>query len=136
MIANFKKKYNQIWERVEKLLKVNFNSEPIYHDNDKYIKTKIKIYSGSVKTNFQDKKMLKEKVPCKSLSMIMLHSVVKANEKYFPQTLLEECKYEPKKIKMENFIDDDLEKSSSDESDNEDDNDETESDNGNGEFNE
>ena len=36
----FLKKYNQIWKRVEKLLKVNFNSEPIYHNNDKYIKAK------------------------------------------------------------------------------------------------
>ena len=33
-------------------------------------------------------------------------------------TLLEECKYEPKKIKMKNIIYDDLEKGSSDESDN------------------
>ena len=49
---------------------------------------------------------------------------------------MEECKYEPKKIKMENLIDDDLEKSSSDESDNEDDNDEMESDNDNDESNE
>ena len=39
---------------------------------------------------------------------------VKLKKKYYPQTLLEECKYEPKKIKMENLIDDDLEKSSSD----------------------
>ena len=38
---------------------------------------------------------------------------------------MEECKNEPKKIKMENLIDDDLEKSSSDESDSEDDNDST-----------
>ena len=122
------KKYNQIWKKVEKLLKINFNSEPIYGDNDKYIKTKIKIYGGSVNTNFQGKKMPKEKAPCKSLSIIMLDSVVKAKKKYYPQTLLEECKYELKKIKMENLIDDDLEKSSSDESDN-DSNDETESDN-------
>ena len=57
----------------------------------------------------------------------MLDSVAKAKKKYYPQTLLEECKYEPKKIKMENLIDDDLEKSSSDESDN-DSNDEIESD--------
>ena len=49
---------------------------------------------------------------------------------------LEECKYEPKKIKMENLIDDDLEKSSPNESDNEDDNHETESDNDNYESNE
>ena len=49
----------------------------------------------------------------------MLDSVVKVKNKYYPQTLLEECKYEPKKIKMENLIDDDLEKSSSDEYDSE-----------------
>ena len=134
--SKFLKEYNQIWKKVEKLLKINFNSEPIYGDNDKYIKTKIKIYGGSVNTNFQGKKMSKEKAPCKSLSIIMLDSVVKAKKKYYPQTLLEECKYEPKKIKMKYLIDDDLEKSSSDESDNEDDNDEMESDNDNDESNE
>ena len=58
----------------------------------------------------------------------MLDSVIKAKKKYYPQTLLEECKYEQEKIKMENLIDDDLEKSLSDESDN-DFNYETESDN-------
>ena len=72
--------------------------------------------------------MPKEKAPCKSLSIIMLDAVIKVKRKHYPQTHLEECKYEPKKIKMENLIDDDLEKSSSDESDN-DSNDETESDN-------
>ena len=110
------KKYNQIWNRVEKLLKIEFGSEPAYHDNDKYIKTKIKIYAGSMITNFQSKKMPKEKVTCKCLSIIMLDSVIKAKKKYYPQTLLEECKYEQEKIKMENLIDDDLEKSLSDES--------------------
>ena len=41
----------------------------------------------------------KEKAPCKSLSIIMLDSVVKAKKKYYPQTYLQECKYEPKKDK-------------------------------------
>ena len=125
------KKYNQIWKRVEKLLKIEFDSEPVYGDNDKYIKTKIKIYAGSMITNFQSKKMPKEKAPCKCLSIIMLDSVIKAKKKYYPQTLLEECKYEQEKIKMENLIDDDLEKSLSDKSGSEydnDSNDETESD--------
>ena len=71
--------------------------------------------------------MSKEKAPCKCLSIIMLDSVIKAKKKYYPQTLLEECKYEQEKIKMENLIDDDLEKSLSDESDN-DSNDEIKSD--------
>ena len=44
----------------------------------------------------------------------MLDSVIKANKKYYPQTLLEECKNIQEKIKIENHIDDDLEKSQSD----------------------
>ena len=49
----------------------------------------------------------------------MLDSVIRVNKKYYPQTLLEECKYIIKKNKMENPIDDDLDLSSSDsESDN------------------
>ena len=104
------KKYNQIWKRVEKLLKIEFDSEPVYGDNDKYIKTKIKIYAGSVIKNFQDKKMPKEKVPCKCLSIIMLDSVIEAKKKYYPETLFEECKYEQEKTKIENLINDDIAK--------------------------
>ena len=125
----FLKNYNKIWEKVEKLLKINFESKPVYGDDDKYIKTKIKIYAGSMITNFHNKKMPKEKAPCKCLSIIMLDSVIKANKKYYPQTLLEECKYIQEKIKTENYIDDDLEKSESDS----DSNDETESDSDNDE---
>ena len=119
----FLTKYNQIWKKVEKLLKIEFNSERVYVDNDKYIKTKIKIYNSSIITNFQNEKMPKEKTPCKCLSIIMLDSVIKAKKKYYPQTLSEECKYEQEKIKLENLTDDDLEKNSSDESDSESDND-------------
>ena len=54
----------------------------------------------------------------------MLSSVIRVSNKYFPQTLIEECKYEIKKTKMENLINDDLDLSSSDdETDNESDND-------------
>ena len=65
--------------------------------------------------------MPKEKAPCKCLSIIMLDSVIKANKKYYPQALLEECKYVQEKMKIENLISDDLEKSQSDESDNDND---------------
>ena len=121
------KKYNQKWKKVERLLKIEFDGKPVYDDDDKYIKTKV-IYAGSMNTNFQDKKMPKEKAPCQCLSIIMLHSIIKAKNKYCPQTLLEECKYEQERIKMENFTYN-LEKSESDESDSE-----TESDIDNGEY--
>ena len=68
--------------------------------NDEYIKTKIKIYKDKVNTNFQGKKVPKENPSYKCLSLIMLDSVIKASKKYYPQTLLEVCKYEAKKTKM------------------------------------
>ena len=52
----------------------------------------------------------------------MLDSVIRANKKHYPQALLEEYKYEIKKNKMENLINDDLDLSSSVESDSESDN--------------
>ena len=98
----------------------------------KNIKTEIKIYAGSMITNFYNKKIPKEKAPCKCLSMIMLDSVIKANKKYYPQTFLEECKYVQEQKKTENYIDEDLEKSESDCHSN----DETESDIDNDEYDE
>ena len=52
----------------------------------------------------------------------MSDSVIKVNKKYYPQTLLEDCKYEIKMNKMENLVNDYLDPSSSRESDNEFDN--------------
>ena len=49
----------------------------------------------------------------------MLDSVIKVNKNYYPETLLEECKYEIKKNKMGNLINDDFDSSFSDESDGE-----------------
>ena len=86
-------------EKSWKLLKIEFDSKPVYGDDNKYIKAKIKIYAGGVITNFQGKKMPIEKAPSKYLSIIMLNSVIKANKKYYPQTRLEECKYEHERIK-------------------------------------
>ena len=77
-------------------------------------------------TNIQGEKVPKEKAPCKSLSIILIDSVIKAKKKCYPQTLLEECKYEQEKIKIDNLNDDNLGKSESDEFDSDS---ETESDN-------
>ena len=69
-------------------MKINFESKPVYGDDDKYIKTKIKTNSDSIITNFHNEKMPKEKAPCKCLSVIMIDSVIAANKKYYPQTFL------------------------------------------------
>ena len=57
----FLKNYVKIWGKIEKLMKINFESKPVYGDHDKYVKTKIKIYADSIITNFHNKKLQKEK---------------------------------------------------------------------------
>ena len=85
-------------------MNIELDSELAYGDNDKYIKAKIKSYGGKVNTNFQSKKIPKENALYKCLSLIMLDSVTGVSKKSYPQILLEECKYEIKKTKMENLI--------------------------------
>ena len=101
------KKYNKIQEKIGSLINIEFDSQPVFGDNDKYIKAKIKLYGDKVNKNFQSKKMLKENVSYKCLSLIMLDSAIKVNQNYYPKTLLEECKYEIKKNKIVNLTDED-----------------------------
>ena len=68
----FLKNYTKIWEKIEGLMRINFESKPVYGDHEKYIKTKIKIYAGSIIRSFHNKKMPKEKAPYKCLSIIMI----------------------------------------------------------------
>ena len=64
--------------------------------------------------------MRKENTSCIRLWLIMLEFLIKVNKKYYPQTLLDECKYEIKENKIIESINDGLNSSSSDnESDNE-----------------
>ena len=94
-------------------MNVEFGSEVVYGDNDKYIKTKIKLYGDKVNINFQGKKVTKENALFKCLSLIILDSAIKVNKKYYSQKLLEKCQYKIKKNKMENFINDHSDLSSS-----------------------
>ena len=65
------KNYNKIWGKIEKWMRIDFESKPVYGEDDKYMKTKIKIYADSIVTNFHNKKITKEKSPCKCLSIII-----------------------------------------------------------------
>ena len=51
------------------------------------------MYEDGVNTNLQGKKVPKENVSYKCLSLIMLGSVIRVNKKYYPQTLSEQCKF-------------------------------------------
>ena len=51
------KKYAKIWEKISNLMNIEIDSEPLYGANDKYIKTKIKMYEDRMNTNSQGKKV-------------------------------------------------------------------------------
>ena len=51
-----------MWKKVEKLFKTEFNSKPVYGDDEKQIKAKIKTYGDCVITNFHNKKCQKKKL--------------------------------------------------------------------------
>ena len=96
---------------------IDFDSKTTHGDDHKYIKTEIKTYEDSITTNLYNKigskKIPEEKKPCKCLSIIILGSVLYSYEKYHPQIILEEFKYEKENIKTKNYIDEEL-KSESD----------------------
>ena len=75
----------------ETLMSINFDSQPTYCDDDKYIKTKIKTYEDSITTDFYNRKgyekIPEEKIPHKCLSIILLHSALYACEKHHPQLI-------------------------------------------------
>ena len=64
-------------------MNIEFGSEPVYGDNDKYIKTKIKTYEDRVITNFQGKKVPKENASNKCLSLIMLDFFIRVKKILF-----------------------------------------------------
>ena len=46
------KKYTKIQGKVNILVNIGFDSEPVYGHNDKYIKAEVKSYGDKVNTNF------------------------------------------------------------------------------------
>ena len=105
-------------EKIESLMRKKIDSKPFYanDDNSKYIKTKIKTFNDSIITNFHNKNVPKEKIPPKCLSIIVLDSVIKTdNNKYYPQTFLEEYVYkQQKQQEQKNYITEEELKSDSD----------------------
>ena len=67
------KKYLKIQNKTKSLITKELNSEPVC--NDKYIKTKIKIYIDKVYTNFQHNKTQKDNKYRACLSVILLDSI-------------------------------------------------------------
>ena len=84
-------KSNEILEKVKNSIKKKFVNKPVY--NEKYLKTKIKSYDGKFNKNFHKYKKPREGFQFICLSVILVDSVFRTGKHYYPQVLLEECKY-------------------------------------------
>ena len=95
---------HDFYDNVDKtngILKNRFDSQSIY--NNKCIKTKTKSCNGKMKTDFHDKK-IPEAFHYICLMVILMDSVLKNDDKYYPQVLLEKCKYIIKEKKKHSYI--------------------------------
>ena len=77
------KKYNEIWDKVSKVIKKAFDSEPVY--KYKYLKAKIKSYEGKINTNFNGNKVPKEGSQYICLLVIMIDFDLRTGKSYYPQ---------------------------------------------------
>ena len=85
-------------EYIADLLGVQFDSYPVCGDNEKYVKTKIRMYEDRVITNFQGKKIPKESSSYNCIALASIDFFIRMNEKYYLQPYLWDCKYQEKKI--------------------------------------
>ena len=92
-------KYNEIWEVVRKLLKLEFTVGPIR--DDKYLIAKLKIFNGINRTTFTNNKIPIERTSYNCIPAIDIDLVLRINNKMsYPQAYLEQCKYKLKILLM------------------------------------
>ena len=100
------KKYNEIWEVVRNLLKIDFTVSPV--GDDIYLLAKLKIFNKINRTTFNNNDIPRERNHYICIPVIDIDSVLKIDKRAYPQAYLEQCKYKLKKRKIVNYIDDEI----------------------------
>ena len=88
---------------------VGQTSRPLTVFNEKYLKPKIKFYSGKINRNFHNNKIPTEGSQFIFLALMLIDSVFRTGNSYYSQVLLEEYKYIVNEKKMPDYITDDNE---------------------------
>ena len=74
-----------IWNKIKEKIVIKFHSNLVY--DEKYMKTKVKIFNGAVNTIFSDNKVPKESIHYTCIAAINIDSVIKINKKNHPQII-------------------------------------------------
>ena len=95
-------KYNEIWEVIRKLLKVDFTVGSVR--DDKYLVAKLKIFDRINRTTFNNNNAIPiERNHYICIPAIDIDSVLKIDKRAYPQAYLEQCKYKFKEKKACKF---------------------------------
>ena len=97
----------KVWEKVRNSIKNEFDTGPVF--NEKCLRSKVKYFKGKININFHNNKMLKEDSKCICLTVILIDSVYRKDNNYYPQVFLKECKHVVKEKKMSEYITDEIE---------------------------
>ena len=89
-------KYNGVWEAVN----------PVR--DDKYLVAKLTIFAGINRITFNNNSIPIERNHYICIPAIDIDSVLKIDNRAYPQAYLEQCKYKLKKRKIVNYIDDEI----------------------------
>ena len=90
-------KYEAIWTIIEELKNIELNALPGY--DNKYIKTKIRKYSGKVYNDFRGLNMPDDDTKFESFTIISIDFLLVWERKYYQQVCLNNCTYKITKKK-------------------------------------
>ena len=105
----------KISDKVKEKLNIKFHSERVY--DEKYIKTKVRESDGVIKTKRLSNKVPKEGKHYTCIACIDMDSVMRMENKNYPQVYLETRKYKIKKTQASKFEEAELESESESEPD-------------------
>ena len=74
-------KYNEIWDKIKETLNTKFHSMPVY--DEKYIKAKVREFSGVIKTNFLADEVPKENEHYTCIACITFDSAMRLEKKNY-----------------------------------------------------
>ena len=101
------KKYNEIWEVIRNILKIDFTVNPVR--DDIYLVAKLKIFNKINRTTFNNNNYIPmERNHYICIPVIDIDSALKIDKRAYPQAYLEQCKYKLKKRKIVNYIDEEI----------------------------
>ena len=100
-------KYNEIWEVVRNLLKIDFTVSPVR--DYIYLVAKLKIFNKINRTTFNNNNYIPmERNHYICIPVTDIDSVIKIDKKAYPRAYLEQCKHKLKERKSANYIDDEI----------------------------